>query len=98
MSDITTVEITAFVPSRDLGFGLAWTPEDLAYLRQGNSSFLLQNFYKREHADNFMMHLPVEDVEAWRSHVQAQKLVAKYGVRAESPADRPWGDSRLRDH
>jgi catechol 2,3-dioxygenase-like lactoylglutathione lyase family enzyme len=101
MSNMTTVEAKAFVPSRDfalskqfyqdLGFDLAWSSEDLAYLRHGNSSFLLQNFYKAEHAGNFMMHLLVEDVEAWWSHVQAQGLVAKYGVRVEPPADRPWG-------
>jgi uncharacterized glyoxalase superfamily protein PhnB len=38
-----------------------------------------------------MMHLLVKDVAAWWGHVQAQGLVAKYGVMAEAPADRPWG-------
>jgi catechol 2,3-dioxygenase-like lactoylglutathione lyase family enzyme len=104
MRNMTTVEAKAFVPSKDfalskrfyqdLGFDLAWSSEDLAYLRHGDSSFLLQNFYEKEHADNFMMHLLVEDVEAWWSHVQAQGLTAKYGVKVEPPADRPWG---LRD-
>ena len=41
-----------------------------------------------------MMHLLVEDVESWWSHVEAQGLAAKYGVRVEPPADRSWG---LRD-
>jgi hypothetical protein len=50
---------------QDLGFDLAWSSEDLAYVRHGNSSFLLQNFYNKEHAGNFMMHLLVESVEAW---------------------------------
>jgi catechol 2,3-dioxygenase-like lactoylglutathione lyase family enzyme len=101
MRDLTTVEAKAFVPSKDfalckqfyqdLGFELAWSSDDLAYLRNGNSSFLLQRFYNKEHADNFMMHLLVEGVEAWWRHVEAQGLVAKYNVRAEPPADRPWG-------
>jgi catechol 2,3-dioxygenase-like lactoylglutathione lyase family enzyme len=104
MEKLTAIEIKAFVPSRDfalskqfyqdLGFELVWSSDDLAYLRRGASSFLLQKFYSKEHADNFMMHMIVEDVEAWWSHVQAQRLIAKYGVRAEPPADRPWG---LRD-
>jgi catechol 2,3-dioxygenase-like lactoylglutathione lyase family enzyme len=99
--ELTTVELKAFVPSKDfalckqfyqhLGFELAWSSDDLAYLRNGNSSFLLQNFYKKEHADNFMMHLLVKDVQAWWSHVQSQELAAKYGVRVEPPADRTWG-------
>jgi catechol 2,3-dioxygenase-like lactoylglutathione lyase family enzyme len=104
VSDLTVVEVKAFVPSRDfalskqfyqdLSFKLVWSSDDLAYFRKGNSSFLLQNFYVKEHAGNFMMHLLVEDVEAWWSHVQTQGLAAKYDVTTEPPADRPWG---LRD-
>jgi catechol 2,3-dioxygenase-like lactoylglutathione lyase family enzyme len=99
--ELTSIEAKAFVPSRDFalckqfyqdfGFELAWSSDDLAYLRNGNSSFLLQRFYRKEHADNFMMHLLVDDVEAWWSHVQAQELPARYGVRAEPPENRPWG-------
>jgi catechol 2,3-dioxygenase-like lactoylglutathione lyase family enzyme len=101
MSDMTAIEAKAFVPARDfalskrfyqdLGFDLAWSSDDLAYLRHGNASFLLQNFYNKDHAANFMMHLLVEDVDAWWRHVQAQGLAAKYVVQAEPPADRPWG-------
>jgi catechol 2,3-dioxygenase-like lactoylglutathione lyase family enzyme len=100
--NLATVEVKAFVPAKDfplckrfyqdLGFELAWSSDDLAYLRNGPSSFLLQQF--DEPAGNFMMHLLVKDVEAWWQHVQAQGLVTKYRVRAEPPADRPWG---LRD-
>jgi catechol 2,3-dioxygenase-like lactoylglutathione lyase family enzyme len=99
MSNMTTVEAKAFVPAKDfalskrfyqdLGFEIAWSSDDLAYVRHGNASFLLQNF--EEPPDNFMMHLLVEDVEAWWNHVQAVGLAAKYGVKAEPPADRPWG-------
>jgi uncharacterized glyoxalase superfamily protein PhnB len=51
----------------------------------------VQNFYRPEHADNFMMHLLVTDVEAWWNQAERFQLVAKYGVRAEPPVDRPWG-------
>jgi catechol 2,3-dioxygenase-like lactoylglutathione lyase family enzyme len=102
MSDnMKTVEAKAFVPARDfalaksfyqeVGFDLAWSSEDLAYFHHGNASFLLQNFYRKDHADNFMMHLLVEDVDAWWRHVQAQRLAAKYGVTMEPPEDRSWG-------
>jgi catechol 2,3-dioxygenase-like lactoylglutathione lyase family enzyme len=104
MENMTTIEAKAFVPARDfalskqfyqdLGFELAWSSDDLAYLRHGNSTFLLQNFYKTQHADNFMMHLLVEDADAWWRHVDTLGLAAKYGVKVEPAADRPWG---LRD-
>ena len=88
------VQARRLYANEDLGFDLAWSSEDLACFRQGNASFLLQNFYVSEHAANFMMHLLVEDVEAWWGHVKAQGLAVKYGVKVEPPADRPWG---LRD-
>jgi len=104
MGDMTVVEIKAFVPARDfalskqfyqdLGFTIVWSSDDLAYVRHGDTSFLLQNFYVAEHAGNFMMHLLVEDVDAWWQHVQAQRLQSKYQIFLEPPADRSWG---LRD-
>jgi catechol 2,3-dioxygenase-like lactoylglutathione lyase family enzyme len=96
-----TVEIKAFVPARDfdlskrfyqdLGFTVAWSGDDLAYLHAGPSSFLLQKFYVQQHADNFMMHMLVQDVEAWWAHVETQQLGSRYGVRTEPPGDRSWG-------
>ena len=101
MSDLTAVEIKAFVPARDfnrskqfyqdLGFDLLWSSDDLAYLQRGDCSFLLQNYYVKEHADNFMMHLLVDDVDAWWRHVEAQGIASKYATKAEPPQDQPWG-------
>ena len=101
MSELKSIELKAFIPARDfelsknfyqdLGFDLAWTSDELAHFRHGNSAFLLQNFYDKSHADNFMMHLLVEDVDGWWRHVETLGLVAKYGVRAEAPSDKPWG-------
>ena len=101
MSDLKATEIKAFVPAKDfarskqfyqdMGFTIAWSDTDLAYVRCGECSFLLQNFYHPEHAGNFMMHLLVPDVAAWWDHVVKAGLAAKYGVAAQPPEDRPWG-------
>ena len=99
--NLAAVEIKTFVPARDfaaskafytmLGFEVPWSSDDLAYVRHGATSFLLQKFYVPEHAGNFMMHLLVENVDAWWRHVEAQGIAAKYGVKTEPPEDRPWG-------
>src|SRR5262252_8821763 len=104
MSDMTILQIKAYVPARDfslsklfyedLGFTIVWSSDDLAYVRHGSASFLLQNFYVAEHAGNFMMHLLVEDLDAWWRHVQDQRLESKYAIFLEPPAERSWG---LRD-
>lgn len=101
MANLEAVEIKAFVPAKDfelsrrfytdLGFTEAWASEDMAYFHAGNSSFLLQKFYVKEHADNFMMHLLVQDVAAWWQLVESRQLGQKYGVRINPPEDRPWG-------
>ena len=101
MSNLDIVEIKAFVPSKDfdlskrfysdLGFTIAWSSDDLAYLHSGNSSFLLSRFYQQELAANFMMHMLVADVGAWWQHVVAQQLATRYDIKADPPEDRPWG-------
>jgi hypothetical protein len=104
VSELKTVEIKAFVPARDfalskqfyadLGFEIAWSSEDLAYLHHGDCAFLLQKFYVKEHADNFMMHMIVTDVDAWWRHVEARGILSRYNIKTGPPEDRPWG---LRD-
>ena len=102
--NLTAVEIKAFVPARDfaaskafytmLGFEVPWSSDDLAYVRHGATSFLLQKFYVPEHAGNFMMHLLVENVDDWHRHVMESGVVQQFAIHVEPPADRPW---RLRD-
>lgn len=97
---LQTVEIKAFVPARDLaeslafyqalGFAVPWSDAELAYVHRGETSFLLQRFYVAEHAGNFMMHLLVEDADAWHAHVRASGVVERYGVRLGAVEDRPW--------
>ena len=100
MSTQSTIELKAFVPAKDfalsqrfyqdLGFTMAWSNNDLACMQHGNTRFLLQNFYVKELADNFMMHLLVEDVDAWWAIVQERQIAEKYGVRVLPPEQRPW--------
>jgi predicted lactoylglutathione lyase len=100
MSTLSTIELKAFVPAKDfalsqrfyqdLGFTMAWSNNDLACMQHGNTRFLLQNFYVKELADNFMMHLLVEDVDAWWAIVQERQIAEKYGVRVLPPEQRPW--------
>jgi catechol 2,3-dioxygenase-like lactoylglutathione lyase family enzyme len=102
--NLKPVEMKAFVPARDmeaskafyvaLGFEVPWSEADLAYVRLGETSFLLQRFYVPDHANNFMMHLLVENVDDWYANVLASGVKQKFGVMLQPPADRPW---RIRD-
>jgi hypothetical protein len=101
MANLTTLELKAFVPSKDfevskrfyqdLGFTVEWSNDGLAYIRHGQSKFLLQKYYVKEFAENLMMHLLVEDVDAWWQQVNEQDIASKYGVKASPPQQQPWG-------
>ncbi|MEM0965710.1 MAG: VOC family protein [Verrucomicrobiota bacterium] len=101
MSNTTVTEIKAFVPSKDfevskefyqkIGFTLVSDMGGIAYFRKGESSFLLQDFYREEHASNFMMHLLVEDVDSWKRVVDESGVGDKYGVRVTEVEEQPWG-------
>jgi catechol 2,3-dioxygenase-like lactoylglutathione lyase family enzyme len=98
--NLAAVEIKAFVPSRDfekskqfylaLGFEIPWSSEDLAYVRHGVTSFLLQAFYEPVHAGNFQMHLLVENVDDWHAQVLSSGVRDRFGVEIGTPENRPW--------
>ena len=104
MPNLRVTEIKAFVPAKDftlskrfyqdLGFTMASDGEGVAFFHHGDSSFLLQDFYEEGLANNLMMHLLVEDVDAWRAQVDGTGLGEKYGVKITEVEQRPW---RMRD-
>ena len=104
MPNLNVTEIKAFVPAKnfelskqfyiDLGFTMASEGGGIAYFHVGNASFLLQDFCAEGLAANFMMHILVEDVQAWWDQVQASGVLAKYGVKVTPLEDQPW---RMRD-
>ena len=84
MSSLKTIELKAFVPAKDfavskrcyqdLGFTLASDGDGITYFHHENVSFLLQDFYIKELAENLKMHLLVESVDAWWAKIQDRKI------------------------
>ncbi|WNB76612.1 VOC family protein [Methylomonas koyamae] len=99
--NLTVTEIKAFVPAKDfdlslrfyqdLGFTLASSGGGVAYFHHGKAAFLLQDFYHPDLAERLMMHLLVEDLDAWWQQIETVNPAEKYGVRVEPPALQPWG-------
>ena len=102
MTPDNVVDLKSFVPAKDfavskrfyldLGFKEKWGNDQAAELELGGYGFLLQNFYVKDHAENFMMHLMVEDADAWWDHIEAISLADKYQLyMAKRPELQPWG-------
>jgi uncharacterized glyoxalase superfamily protein PhnB len=91
-----------FVPSKDfevsksfyqaLGFQKTLDDTGVAIFAVGDGAFILQHYYQKEWADNFMMQLMVDDLDAWWVHIVSLDLPGKFGVRAPAPPEmQPWG-------
>ena len=104
MPNLRVTEIKAFVPAKnfdlskqfyqDIGFSMASEGGGVAYFHLDQASFLLQDFCAESLAENFMMHLLVEDVDAWWARIDQSGVVAKYGVKLFGIEQQPW---RMRD-
>ena len=96
------LNLMAFVPAedfelsrrfyRDLGFRENWGDAQACQLELQGYRFLLQNFYVKDHAGNFMMHLMVEDADKWWEHIENIGLKERYELSMVKPPElQPWG-------
>jgi predicted enzyme related to lactoylglutathione lyase len=93
--------VRPFVPTKDfdlskrfyeaLGFNKVLDGE-VAIFNAGSGGFILQRYYQKEWAENFMMQLMVDDLDTWWTHVVSLDLPKHFGVAApKAPAMQPWG-------
>ena len=85
-----------FDRSRDfyeaLGFEKVLDSE-VAIFNAGSGGFILQNAFADEWAEHMMMHLLVDDVDAWWAHIESLDLEKNFGVtfQPRPPAMQSWG-------
>jgi uncharacterized glyoxalase superfamily protein PhnB len=66
--------------------------KDVTIFGIGQSSFLLQRYYQKDWAENFMMQMLVDDLDEWWAHISSLDLPGRFGVREPTaPAVQPWG-------
>jgi hypothetical protein len=101
MISLSAVALKTFVPAKnfelskkfyaELGFTQRSEFDDIAFFDLGECSFLLQNFYVKEHASNMVMHLLVADVHEWYAHVCTCDFEGRYGAKITPIKMQPWG-------
>ena len=95
-----------FVPSKDfelsqrfystVGFQVSRKSERIALVSLGDTdsgvSFLLQDFYAQDLAENLMLQLVVPDLPAWWKHLASLCLEDQFDVKPPKPPVREaWG-------
>lgn len=107
MSDLASqpdvVSLRPFVPAKDLavsmefygdlGFTIHPLGPELAIAELGPFSFFLQKYDVPSFAENYMLQLMVNDLDAWWKRIEALDLGAKYGLtwKPRPPEVQPWG-------
>jgi uncharacterized glyoxalase superfamily protein PhnB len=96
-----TESARAFIPAKDFNSSKAFyealgfkklLDSDVAIFGVGASAFILQRYYQKEWAENCMMQLMVDDLDAWWEHIDALNLPTVFGVPPpKAPAVQPWG-------
>lgn len=102
--NLKIIELKTFIPSKnfdlslkfynDIGFSTVWNNNQMALLDMEGFKFLLQRFYTRDFAENFVMHLLVDSADDWWKKLNEIIPSEKYDIRLTTPEDREWG---LRD-
>lgn len=75
-----------------IGFHVYPLGDTLAELSLGPHAFLLQGHYVKEWAENTVMHVLVNDVQAWWQHLSSLDLANRFGISPPAPPRaEPWG-------
>ena len=89
MSAPSAHDIKVFVPAKDfrqsmqfyeaMGWKVNWRAEDdtLGELELAGNRVYLQNYYNEDWANNFMMHITVDDARGWWQH--ASRVIQEGG-------------------
>ncbi|MGD9636101.1 MAG: VOC family protein [Pirellulales bacterium] len=99
--NITTEVARPFLPTKDIDVSRAFY-EALGFKKVldgqvvifdvGATSFILQRGYDKTWAENTMLQLMVDDLDAWWAHIEGLNLAKTFGVQAPKPPRmQPWG-------
>ena len=104
MSPPSVSDIKVFVPAMHfnqsvefyeaMGWQVNWraVDESLAELELADSRCYLQNYYNEDWANNFMMHITVDDARAWWQYASKVIENGAYGhARVREPQEQPYG-------
>ncbi len=102
--NLAATDVKVFVPAmnfqKSLRFyeALGWQVnfrsenDDLAELELADSRFYLQNYYNKDWANNFMLHIKVDDARAWWQHASSVIKAGNYKyARLNEPKEQPYG-------
>ncbi|MEM9776246.1 MAG: hypothetical protein AAF902_16835 [Chloroflexota bacterium] len=102
--NLNVSDVKTFVPAKNfqesfdfytqLGWESKFRADDdgIAILELADCRFYLQNYYQKDWAENFMLHILVEDAQAWFEHASAVIESGKWAnARVNAPKEEDYG-------
>jgi catechol 2,3-dioxygenase-like lactoylglutathione lyase family enzyme len=98
-------DIRPFIPARDFALSkrfytaLGWETRDvgpgLALVQLGDQQhFYIQDYYLKDVAENSVLHVTIEDAQAWHAHVSSLLSDAMFAdARVQPPSRQAYGAS-----
>jgi hypothetical protein len=85
----------AFQKSKELfvalGFTVNWEGDGYVGFQRDNCKFILQDYYAKDFAENFMVTVNVSNADEFYTEVKEKNLVEKFGIKLGEPANQPYG-------
>lgn len=74
-----------------IGFKINWEADEYIGFQRDNCGFILQNYNDKHFAENLMMRLIINDLDAFWQELSALDLTTKFGIKLKEPTVFPWG-------
>ena len=75
----------------ELGFKINWDAGDYIGFEQDGCKFILQKYDNKAFAENLMINVKVDDVQAFRNSLMEKKLPENFGIRIGEITNQPYG-------
>ena len=75
----------------ELGFIINWDAGDYIGFEKDGCKFILQKYDNKAFAENLMINVKVDDVQAFRNNLMEKKLPEKFGIRIGEITNQPYG-------
>ena len=75
----------------ELGFIINWDAGDYIGFEKDGCKFILQKYDNKAFAENLMINVKVDDVQAFRNSLMEKKLPEKFGIRIGEITNQPYG-------
>lgn len=74
-----------------MGFEIIWESEGYVGFEKDAMGFILQDYENKEFAQNLMVQIEVDDLDAFWSELEVKELTKKFQVKLRPPTVFPYG-------